>query len=318
MFCRPTLIPYFKLFGDGAYLAVNVVDLADGQIYCRLLHSPKEGVMSKVHAQIEEVQKIARAAGEHIPDFVNTDGNHDDGLYTYMAGGGNSYYSQEGAYSSTAKRGRCSLTAADMDDIDADEPGGVFEASFIGVDTIKSVQMRSKSWGEKTAVAAASVEKIRKKPTDMQVNDAVFLQISTEGVKLMSALSGETFHSCVVEDIRFTVNVGDRTFVFMTKNQSTKMIEMWMFDCASDRLSVICDAIAKALLASSNRKNANPFAASGRRLAPPESLFKRQVHRADLKPEHAIGWHPCSVPARVQCHSPLCRSDSFARFSLTI
>lgn len=285
---RPTLIPYFKIFGGGQFMAINVVDLADGQIYCRVLYASKEGVLSKIHAQIEEVQKEARAAGEHIPDFVNTQGHPEDGLYTYMAGAG-AFYSQETAYSSSAKRSRCALTSTDIDDVDADEPGGVFEASFIGVDTIDSTKLRKKNRAEKMDVARASVDKVRKKASDMQVNDVVFMQINVEGIKLIAALGGETYTSCVMDDIRFTATVDDRTFVLMAKNHSTQVVEVYMFDCSPDRVNAISDSISKAVMAFSIRKNANPFAASGRRLAPPESLFKRQVHRADLQAEHAIG-----------------------------
>jgi len=288
---KPTLVPYFKIFGGGMFMAINVVDLSDGQIYCRVLHSPKEVSLRKIEAQLQEVQGAARASGEHIPDFVNLDGSPRDAMYTYMAGGGpGAYYSADETYSTTAKRGRCSLTISEgIGEADSDDPGGVFEATFVGISTIQSKHLRNKTRGEKMGLATALCKKMLQRTPDMQQNDAVFLQINVEGIKVISALGGETFTSCVMDDVRFTASVGSRTFVLMSKNQSTKMIDAYMFNCSPDRITSIGDSISKALMAYTIRKNANPFSATGRRLAPPESLFKRQVHRADLNAEHAIG-----------------------------
>jgi hypothetical protein len=60
----------------------------------------------------------------------------------------------EGSYagdpaSLIAKRQRCSLTSADIGEIDAEEPGGVFEATFIAVATVDSAMLRSKTRAEK-------------------------------------------------------------------------------------------------------------------------------------------------------------------------
>jgi hypothetical protein len=50
-----------------------------------------------------------------------------------------------------------------------------------------------------------------------------------------------------MEDVRFTAATDDRTFVLMTKNQSTKMIDALIFECSSNVVNHLGAEISKAV-----------------------------------------------------------------------
>ena len=114
-----------------------------------------------------------------------------------------------------------------------------------------------------------------------------------EGIKVRTALSEEVLAAFVIDDIRFTTCIphgktGD-IFCVLQKDANLGVVHCHAYLCPLGRATPIADAISAAFMHYQVRSSTDPFQAVGKRLAAPEDLFRRQLHRADLAAGPAIG-----------------------------
>ena len=126
------------------------------------------------------------------------------------------------------------------------------------------------------------------------VAQGVFVHVGTEGIKTFDALTHEVLMAFVLKDISFTTVTGKHKnmLAYIQRDDALNIINCHIFSCAGDRAFDIATAFGdafKAFQEEVKKTGGNPFAPSGEREAPPDSLFKHQVHRIDLRPVKAIG-----------------------------
>ena len=97
------------------------------------------------------------------------------------------YYGFGGTESVTKQTRRAKLFASEDDDNEVDDAVGVFEAQFLGIDTLESA---GKTREEKKKSADKGVARILKSPRPGGA-EVVFIKIGIEGIKVRTALSEE-------------------------------------------------------------------------------------------------------------------------------
>lgn len=112
--------------------------------------------------------------------------------------------------------------------------------------------------------------------------------MSAEGVKRIDPLSYEPKGAIEFSTIGFSTVVKSKYWcIICPDGQNEAMVEVYR--CAGERAFDIAAAITSGFKEAQKQKNSNPFAATGERTSAPETLFRKQVHRGDLKPDRAIG-----------------------------
>lgn len=161
---------------------------------------------------------------------------------------------------------------------------GTFEASYIGQVEVKETKG--------VEVVQEAVGRILKRK-NLRL-EGVFLQVGTEGVRCIESLAHDILLAFVLKDISFTTVCGrhKELFAFIQKDDSLGINNCHVFQCAGERAFDIATSFGEAFKAFAEevkKTGGNPFAPVGERVAPPDHLISRQVHRVDLRPVKAIG-----------------------------
>lgn len=287
--CKANDIAYFAKFGDGKAIVFVALDNLDGHLYCRILMG-SEKTISTVFDTISENRKKARTDGDFFPNFRAIQNNDGDGvMYDYLASNQSTYYaSGPGAESLSKQNRRAKLfSSAVSSDETPNDSVGVFEAVYLGTETLKEV-------GKKRSQKKQTTEKAVKVILSNKEKQVVFIKVGIEGIKVRTALTEETLTAFVIDDIRFTTVIPDvlkntDIFAILQKDANLGVFHCHAYQCGNQRAKPIADAISAAFMHFQVRSSSDPFQATGKRLASPSSLFKRQVHRSDLKAKNAIG-----------------------------
>ena len=282
----PNHIAFVGVFGESKYVALVVLDPADGQLYCRVLYSKTTGPIEAIRTAVEHSRDQAKDRGEIFPDYSSIQmESGDDVYYNYQQSSG-SYYDSGGSHA-IAKR--TSSLVQGSGEKDVAETASIFEAMYLGHETFSSDVIRGKPREVKKRVTDEAVAKIKKSCTSA---DAVCIQIGPEGTRVIDTLEEEAIFGIVNADLRFTTVCGEKAdlFALHAKDNALGTVLCHVFSCAGDRATEIAECLSKTFVAYQMKMSSDPFkAAAGGRLKPPETLFKRQVHRADLKAGKAIG-----------------------------
>lgn len=138
--------------------------------------------------------------------------------------------------------------------------------------------------------------------------DLVFLQVFAAGIRIFDALTSEAQFSMAGSELIYANVFGPQSDIFAFVQHSTKLNGkfVFLFQCTDKmRASQVLDSFATTFgnkvksaptkgsvrmgdNAKKEDKN-NPFVGEGPRIAAPGNLFKRQIHRADLKAIKVIG-----------------------------
>lgn len=128
--------------------------------------------------------------------------------------------------------------------------------------------------------------------------DAVTIVVNEHSIRTVERLSGETIMHEYITNVSFTcVPSHDKNkdmFAYICQNESVGIINCHIFNVASDLGKMINDSVRSAVRITHEKlrkKGANPFGASpdSPREVPQGDLFRKQIHRADLKAVKVIG-----------------------------
>ena len=282
----PNHIAYLSTFGEDKLMAMVVLDPMDGQLYCRVLFNKSAGPIKAIMSACEESRESAKTRGEIFPDYSSLQMDDvDDVYYNYQASGGN-YYNSTGSHA--VKKRVSSLVQNKDTGVVEHESAAIFEAVYIGLETFSSAVIRGKPRAEKKRITDEAVVRIRKKA---ESHDPVCVQVGNEGIRVIDALSEEAAIAIVYEDIRFTTVSGEKAdlFALHAKDNALGTVLCHVFACVGERATELAECISKTFVGYQLRISTDPFKAGGSRLKAPDTLFKRQVHRSDLKADKAIG-----------------------------
>jgi hypothetical protein len=128
----------------------------------------------------------------------------------------------------------------------------------------------------------------------LKMAEGVFLQVSSEGVRIIESLSHEVMSSYTMKDVTFTsvAGKGGDIFAFVQKDDGLGTINCHMFKCAGERAYDITTSFRDAFTAFAEEQKklgGNPFQPHGEREAPPGDLARKQVRRDDLVAIKPIG-----------------------------
>lgn len=127
-----------------------------------------------------------------------------------------------------------------------------------------------------------------------------YLQVSAEGVKRIEPLNYEQKGAIEFSTIGFSTVVKHKYWcIICPDGQNEATVEVYR--CAGDRAFDIAAAITAGFKEAQKLKNSNPFAATGERTSAPESLFRKQVHRGELKADRPIGAGQFGVSISIEC-----------------
>lgn len=292
--CKANEIAYFAKFGENKALVFVALNPVDGHLYCRILMGSIKQI-PQIFDQIAAARNKSKKDNDFFPNFRAIHNDASDGVvYDYLASheGQCNYYGDTEGISAKSKRAKLFASSADKESDDDNENNavGIFEGQYLGSETFTSSGQVGKNRAEKNQATEKAVKKILSRSS----KELVFIMVGIEGIKVRAALTEESVSAFVIEDIRFTTVIpkwsknGD-IFAVLQKDKNLGVVNCHAYLCAPDRAKSIADAISAAFMHFQVKRSADPFAASGKRLAAPAALFKRQVHRADLKADEAIG-----------------------------
>jgi hypothetical protein len=165
---------------------------------------------------------------------------------------------------------------------------GVFDVKHIATCPTKG------SKGNET-VQAALDEALKQDKT----REPFLLVVSEDGIRAIDGLTSEVNSSTVMQHVSFITTIGEKknVFGFISVDSRLKRRLVHLYECSSALSFKISKAVGEAFKLCAERlkeakenKNQNPFRAVGKaRDSAPGSLFKCQLHRADIKPDKVIG-----------------------------
>eukprot|EP00038_Savillea_parva_P019809 m.28978 g.28978 ORF g.28978 m.28978 type:complete len:741 (-) comp4563_c1_seq1:31-2253(-) len=165
---------------------------------------------------------------------------------------------------------------------------GVFDVKHIATVPTKGNK------GNETVQAALDVA-IREGKT----REPFLLVVSEDGIRAIDGLTSEVNSSTVMQHVNFVTTIGEKKniFAFMSVDSRLKRKLVHMYECSAAMAVKISKAVgegfkmcAEKLKEAKENKNQNPFRpVDKKREAAPGSLFKCQLHRADIQPDKVIG-----------------------------
>eukprot|EP00039_Didymoeca_costata_P030411 m.29413 g.29413 ORF g.29413 m.29413 type:complete len:785 (-) comp8099_c0_seq4:166-2520(-) len=127
----------------------------------------------------------------------------------------------------------------------------------------------------------------------------VTIVITPKLIRIVDRLSGESLVKAFINNVPFTLEAPSRDaeldkFIFVRTNPRGS-VASHIFNVPHGLGHVLAEAIsyyieqAEDNYSASNIAKTNPFAPTGKRLAAPQSLFAKQIHRIDIKAVKPIG-----------------------------
>jgi hypothetical protein len=122
----------------------------------------------------------------------------------------------------------------------------------------------------------------------------MFLMISSEGIKIVNAISQEVEDNIFLKGITFTTVVNN-IFAFIDTNETTGRCVCHVFACGAESALEMCHSISAAFKIAHEyaKQNSNPFMVKKKDKVKREKasimLQKHQIHRSDLTATKAIG-----------------------------
>lgn len=142
--------------------------------------------------------------------------------------------------------------------------------------------------GVETCTGAYQQVVLEKKPPT-----GVYIQIGTESIKQMDALTHEIIENKVLKQVCFTtVLAKGAVLAYITRDDEVNLHTCFLLQFTGDRAAktaMLFGEAFKLLTEEQKRLGANPFEGVGERLVPPADLFPIQIHRADLVADKIIG-----------------------------
>ena len=161
---------------------------------------------------------------------------------------------------------------------------GVFEVIHLGTVVVEQ------SKGTETAEDAYELVKKQKLP-----KQGVFIQLSSEAVKVMDGLTHDIIDTKVLKNVLFSAVIGEKSniFTYITKDEELQINHCAIYQCAvgdmATQITQTFGEVFKTMAEELKRLGANPFQGVGERIVPPPDLFSIQIHRQDLKADKIIG-----------------------------
>lgn len=168
-------------------------------------------------------------------------------------------------------------------------------------------------------------------------------QVSSEFIKVFDPVTSESLAAVVYDSITKYAMSGTSSkskdhivlYVQDANDKDFNVEYVYTFKLGERATSIVDSQMGPALEAHRKEMEAralNPFHGIGKRIPPPGNLFRRQIHRSDLKAIHVctVAWLTTAMGAAIECISAMilfeaafgsmcmahCQCNSISRLSL--